>query len=314
MTTFVGRERELAKLSTLLHKSIPSLIVIKGRRRIGKSRLLLEFGKKVGRVHVLTGLAPEKGVTAKKQREEFARQLEVEFGIRGVKSEDWGDLFWQLAQQTNRGRVLVVLDEVSWMAMDEPTFLPKLKVAWEMYFKKNTQMILALCSSISMWIDENLLSSTGFVGRQSLIMTLKELPLNECNTFWDPVSTQISPQEKLLTLAVTGGIPRYLEEIDPTQSAEHNIKQLCFSPEGILFHEFGQIFSDLFGEKKVIYESICSALAQGAADAKTIYERVGLKGGGGDYEHLDRLVLSGFISKSYSWHFSDGTLDRKSVV
>lgn len=95
MARFIGRKRELSKLKSLLDKKLPRLIFLKGRRRIGKSRLLLEFGKIVGRVHILTGLAPEKGITAKDQREEFARQLGIEFGLRGIKTDDWGDLFWQ---------------------------------------------------------------------------------------------------------------------------------------------------------------------------------------------------------------------------
>jgi uncharacterized protein len=85
---FIGRKRELAQLKKLLDKKLASLIVLKGRRRIGKSRLLLEFGKTVGRAHVLTGLAPDKGVTAQDQRKEFARQLGVEFGLRGIKTDD----------------------------------------------------------------------------------------------------------------------------------------------------------------------------------------------------------------------------------
>jgi uncharacterized protein len=219
-------------------------------------------------------------------------------------------LFWHLAEQTKKGRVLVVLDEVSWMAVDEPTFLPKLKVAWESYFKQNPQLILALCSSISMWMDDNLLSSTGFVGRQSLVMTLKELLLEECNEFWDGLGSRVSAQEKLLTLAVTGGIPRYLEEMNPHLSAEQNIKNLCFIPEGILFREFNQILSDLFGDKKTLYREICESLALGAADAQTIYKRIGVKGAGDDYKHLKNLTLSGFIARDYRWHFNSGEVAK----
>lgn len=310
MSKFIGRKRELDTLNQLINKKIASLIVLKGRRRIGKSRLLIEFGKQVGRVHVFTGLAPDKGVTAADQRKEFARQLGVEFGLRGLSTDDWGDLFWHLSQQVKTGRVLLVLDEVSWMAMDEPTFLPKLKIAWESYFKRNSKLILALCSSISMWIDENLLSSTGFVGRQSLAMTLKELTLEECCQFWDDVGGQVSVQEKLLTLAVTGGIPRYLEEINPNLSAEQNIKNMAFIPEGILFREFDQIFSDLFGDKKEQCRAICEALALGPADATTIYKRLDMKGSGDDYKFLNNLVLSGFISKDYSWHLQTGKIAK----
>lgn len=310
MTKFIGRKRELAKLGTLLDKKSPALIVVKGRRRIGKSRLLSEFGKMVGHVHIFTGLAPDKGITAKDQRIEFAHQLNREFGLRGLKTDDWGDLFWQLAAQVKTGRVLVVLDEISWMGHDDPTFLSKLKIAWEMYFKENPYLILALCSSISMWIDKNLLSSTGFVGRQSLVLTLKELSLPECGEFWRDQEKLVSPLEKLTTLAVTGGIPRYLEEINPNLPAEQNIKNLCFSPEGILFREFDQIFSDLFSDKKTLYSEICACLALGPVDAKTICQHIGLSGNGDDYTHFENLVLSGFIAKDYSWHLKNGKMAK----
>lgn len=310
MTDFIGRKRELTRLKGLLTQKRPKLIVLKGRRRIGKTRLLTQFGKSVGKVFVLSGLAPDRGITAKEQREEFARQLDVEFGVKGIKTDDWGNLFWHLSQQVQKGRVLVVLDEISWMAMDEPTFLPKLKIAWETYFKKNPEIILALCSSISLWIEDNLLSSTGFMGRQSLILTLKELSLDECGGFWHHIGSRVSAQEKLLTLAVTGGIPRYLEEIDPNLPSEENIKKLCFTQEGILFQEFDQIFSDLFGGKKHLYKDICEALAQGSLDAQTLYQKIGLKGTGGDYKHLKHLALSGFITKDYSWHLNNGKLAK----
>lgn len=306
----MGRRAELSKLKSLLDVDSPKLIIIKGRRRIGKSRLLQEFGKQVGKVHIFTGLAPDQGITAKSQREEFARQLGVEFGVRGLKTDDWGDLFWHLSQQIQSGRVLVVLDEISWMATDDPKFLPQLKVAWESYFKKNSKIILALCSSISMWIDENLLSSTGFMGRQSLTITLQELPLNEVSEFWDSVGSRVSAQEKLLTLAVTGGIPRYLEEINPNLPAEQNIKNMCFSQEGILFREFNQIFSDLFGSKKSLYREICECLALGHADAQTIFQQIGMHGSGDDYKLLTNLELSGFIARDYVWNLKSGSQSK----
>ena len=109
---------------------------------------------------------------------------------------------------------------------------------------------------------------------------------------------------------MTGGIPRYLEEINPSLSAEQNIKNLCFTPEGILFHEFDQIFSDLFATKQTVYREICEVLALGSTDAKTIYQHIGLTGGGDDYTYLKSLVLSGFVTKDYSWHIKNGEMAK----
>lgn len=311
MLKFVGREKELKILNSLLNKRIPHIIVMKGRRRIGKSRLLQEFGKSVGKTYLFSGLPPEEGVTAQHQREEFARQLGVNFGLRGLSTNDWGDLFWHLAEQTKKERALIVLDEISWMASDDPTFLPKLKVAWDLYFLQNSKIILALCGSISIWIEENILSSTGFMGRQSLIMTLDELPLSDCAQFWNN-GNPVSSQEKLIMLSVTGGVPRYLEAINPKISSEQNIKELCFMKEGILFSEFDQIFSDLFHKQKELYRNIVEQLASGPQEAKNIFESLDLKGGGDDYQHLENLEKAGFLARDYTWSIKEEKISKLS--
>lgn len=72
---FIGRHRELAKLRQLAEKRIASLIVLKGRRRIGKTRLAEEFGKDFRRTRLFTGLPPTEGITAQLQRDNFLFDL-----------------------------------------------------------------------------------------------------------------------------------------------------------------------------------------------------------------------------------------------
>lgn len=120
----------------------------------------------------------------------------------------------------------MVFDEISWMGLCDPTFLSKLKDLWDVYLKQNDRLILIICGSASSWIDRHLMSNTGFVGRVSFTLTLRELSLAECRQFWPK---HISIFEILKVLSVTGGVPKYLEEIDPKSSAEDNIRQLCFT-------------------------------------------------------------------------------------
>lgn len=133
--------------------------------------------------------------------------------------------------------MIVLLDEISWMGSRDPAFPGKLKTAWDTQFKKNDKLILVLCGSASTWIERNILSSTGFVGRVSRTLTLEELPLRDCASFWPDADGNVSPYEKAKILAVTGGIPRYLEEVDTNRSSEENIKRLCFSRGGLLVTE-----------------------------------------------------------------------------
>jgi len=291
----------------LLHavnRKTANLIVLKGRRRIGKIRLLAELAKYVKKAYFFAGIAPTPQTTAQSQREEFVRQLSRVLGIPLVKADDWGDLFWFLAEASKSGQTLIVLDEITWMGSEDPDFLGKLKNAWDTYFKHNPECTVVICGSMSAWIEENILSSTGFLGRPTLDMTLRELPLDKCVEFWD--GKQLSAYELLKLLTITGGVPRYLELIDPNLTAERNIQQLCFSPNGVLFQEFEKIFSDLFNKRSVIYKNIMLTLIDRGKSQTEIIKSLNMVKSGRFSDYLNDLVMSGFIKQHYSWSIKTG--------
>lgn len=302
---FFGRKRELSLLNELLEKRIASLVVVKGRRRIGKTRLIQEFCRPFKTLRFV-GLPPEQKVTAQDQREEFCRQLQEQIGVPGLKADDWGDIFWHLSQYTQNGRVVVVLDEINWMGSHDSTFLGKLKTAWDEKFKTNTEFILILSGSMSGWINQNILSSTGFFGRISLDLTIEELPLHDCAHFWQPYEERISSYEKFKILSVLGGVPRYLEEINPKISAEENIHRLCFRKEALLFNEYDRIFTDLFGKKSLTYKKMVEALSQGPETAENILKQIKMPKGGTVSRYLHDLQLTGYITKDHTWSLLTG--------
>jgi len=299
---FFGRQAELNRLNGFLSKRSASLIVVRGRRRIGKSRLLKEFGKQM-KSFFFSGLPPKikKKITSSAQKREFVTQLQQQ-GIPGVDPDDWSNLFWHLAQHTREGRVLIVLDEISWMGSKDPDFLGKLKNAWDLHFSNNPQLILVLCGSISSWIEENILSSTGYLGRVSLDLYLQELPLNDCSAFWEPNKNRISSYEKFKILSVTGGVPLYLELIRPELSAEENIRDICFTRGGLLVREFEQIFSDLFSRRSKSYKEMVEYLTDGPKELSEFCKALKKSRGGSYSDYMDNLVEAGYVKRDFSWH------------
>lgn len=302
---FIGRQNELAELQRQAQKNIASLIVIKGRRRIGKSRLIEEFCKNY-KSYTFVGLPPNDRTTKESQLDEFANQLGVALNLDNIPAIDWNQLFLLLAKHTANGRYVIVLDEISWIGTKDPDFLGKLKNAWDLHFKKNTKLILIICGSASAWIEKNIMLGTGFVGRVSFTLTLEELSLTECNVFWRNVGSAFSAYEKFKILSVTGGVPRYLEEIQPKNNAEFNISTLCFKSGGLLVNEFRQIFSDLFGSRNAKYKQIVKLLVQGSLEYGEICEKLGVAKTGRISEYLNDLVLSGFVSKDFTWDTKTG--------
>lgn len=310
-TSFVGRKQELQALTKLLKKATASLVVVLGRRRIGKSRLIEEFGKNYT-FYQFSALPPTDKTSKQSQMDEFSRQLHTQTGLPEVYVDDWSKLFMLLADKAKSNRVVILFDEISWMGSKDPDFLGKLKNAWDMYFKKNPALVLILCGSASAWIEKNVLSSTGFLGRVSFRLTLDELPLPECNQFWAANRGRISAYEKLKILAVTGGVPRYLEEIKPALSAEENIRDLCFTKGGVLVNEFDEIFSDLFSNKSTTFKKIVVELANGPMEIKDLCQKLNMVAAGFISECLDDLVESGFISRDYTWRVDSGEVSKLS--
>lgn len=312
MDAFIGRQQELESLHGLRQKMSSSLVVIWGRRRIGKSRLIEEFVKREKiRSFAFTGLPPEGKVTAQDQRDEFSRQMAMQ-GLTSMEATDWGDLFCHLAKQVTEGAVLILLDEISWMGSKDLLFLGKLKISWDLIFKKNPQLIMVLCGSISTWIEKNIINSTGFFGRISLYLRLDELPLYRCNEFWGRRAEMVSPYEKFKLLAVTGGVPRYLEEVNTALSSNENIYNLCFKPEGVLVHEFDRIFHDLFARRGVIYKQIAQAVRAGNLDQSTLLAKLSLDKGGAISGYLKDLEKAGFLSRDFTWDLHNGKLSKAS--
>jgi len=308
---FVGRKRELERLDSLFQKKSASLVVVRGRRRIGKSRLIEEFAKGK-RFFVFSGIPPVDGTTKQSQRDVFTKQLGNQIGLGGIQVQDWADIFTLLAQHTKEGHVVILFDEISWMGSKDSTFLGKLKNAWDLEFQKNPNLILILCGSVSTWIEQNIVSSTAFFGRISLYLTLEELPLSDCNKLLEVLGFRGSIYEKFKILSVLGGVPWYLQQLQSNLNADDNIKSLCFLKDGMLFNEFNLIFYDIFEKRSEIYRPIVETLVNGVMEYNQISQALKYPKSGALSSYLEDLIQSGFITRDYTWIIKKGNPSKLS--
>ena len=295
---FVGRNEYFDDLSSLWWKSSSSLVACRGRRRIGKSRLIEYFADKTAESFLFfEGLPPRKGMTNRKQLDNFSTSLAQQTNRPRVVMENWHDAFFWLNEAIDdSARTVVLLDEISWMGGYDADFAGHLKWAWDKLFHRHDRLVVVICGSVSAWIKENILDNTGFAGRFSRDYILPELPLSACPAFWGPVAGTTSSREMFDVLSVTGGVPRYLEEIDPALSAEENIRRLFFTPQGKLFKEFDDMFAAVFGDAAKTKKSILKALAAGPKSGAELSAELGLANTGHFAEHLRSLAEGGFIT------------------
>ena len=295
---FVGRKEYIDDLSALWRKSTSSLVACRGRRRIGKSTLIEQFAEKTAdRFFSFEGLPPRKGMTNRDQLANFGALLAQQTNRPRLVFESWHDAFFWLNEFIDdKKRTVVLLDEISWMGAYDPDFPGHLKWAWDKLFHKHDKLVMVVCGSVSAWIKRNILDNTGFAGRFSRDYILPELPLSVCPSFWGATAGSVSTREMFDILSVTGGVPRYLEEIDPALSAEENIRRLFFTPQGKLFKEFDDMFSAVFGEAATTKKAILKALAEGPKSGAELSAELGLSNTGHFADHLRSLADGGFIA------------------
>lgn len=295
---FVGRNEYIDDLCALWRKSTSSLVACRGRRRIGKSTLIERFAKVSAEVFLsFEGLPPRKGMTNRDQLENFATCLARQTNSPKLVIETWHDAFFWLDRAIDDGkRTVILLDEISWMGAYDPDFPGHLKWAWDKLFHSHDRLVMVVCGSVSAWIKENILDNTGFAGRFSRDYVLPELPLSVCSAFWGRSADNVSSREMLDILSVTGGVPRYLEEIDPALSSGENIRRLFFTPQGRLFKEFDEMFASVFGDASLTKKAVLGALAKGPRSGAELAKELGMANTGRFAEHLRSLAEGGFIA------------------
>ena len=295
---FFGREDQMEQLEALWAKRVSSLVTCRGRRRVGKSTLVEEFARRSGaRFIKIEGVRPGDKTTAADELRAFAKQLARQTEAAKEPQEAWYSAFGVLdGQIRDKERTVVLLDEVSWLAHGDETFADYLKIAWDNALKKHDRLILVVCGSVSTWIRDNIIGNRAYVGRRSLDMVVPELPLRECVRFWGRSASRTDVREIIDVLSVTGGIPRYLEEINPRLSAEDNIRRLAFLPNGVLRDDFDEMFNDVITAKPRFTARVLRTLVDGPKSCAEVEKTLGIGKGGDVSKAMSILEESGFVS------------------
>ena len=295
---FYGRRDLEQRLEDLTGKRVSSFVTCRGRRRIGKSTLIEHFARKIGAQFIkVEGLKPRSGLGNEDELRAFAEQLAGQTDAEPTTPANWLFAFKRLDREINDDeRTVVLLDEVSWLGHYDKTFAGTLKIAWDNMFKKHDRLIFVVCGSVSTWIRDTIIDNRAFYGRRSLDLIVKELPLSECVRFWGDAAARIPKREIFDVLAVTGGVPKYLEEINPALSAAENLRRMCFHPKSPLREDFDEMFTDVITKQPSFTAKVLRTLVDGPCSLTEIADKLGVVKSGNITDSLVQLTESGLLS------------------
>ena len=158
---FAGRDVQFERLKGLWkRRKGAALVTCTGRRRIGKSRLIQEFGNRhADAFFQFQGLPPREDQTDSDQLRHFGERLAEYMGLdEPLAVKSWTQAFALLERLLPAGgKSVVLLDEISWMGRHDKDFAGKIKDAWDTRFANRSGLVVVLCGSVSTWIEKNII-------------------------------------------------------------------------------------------------------------------------------------------------------------
>lgn len=285
---FIGRRNELALLRDELASPHASLAIVHGRRRVGKSTLIREAVEE--RPHISYQATR---VTASLNLEAFktetARVLGADELLNSIS--DWLGMLHYLARAAEHlSGLTIVLDEFPYLADADPALPSIVQKFWDSGAARAGNLKLLLCGSIISQMQELLAEQNPLYGRKTLVLDLAPLPLRDATQF----VSRYEAETRLQTFAVFGGMPFYLQFLDPGARLQHNIVRLLLTPTGSLIDEPMVLLQSELREVSR-YASVLAAIAAGCTKHGEIVGRIREIGDSktlGPYlEKLDRMRL-----------------------
>jgi AAA+ ATPase superfamily predicted ATPase len=297
---FYGRSYEENKIQQAIDSNQAELGIVYGRRRIGKSSLLMQFKKRKGDLYFeALGRNSNKeteddNYTTPKQIAHFVQQLAKQTQSPPVKADTWDEAFDALTYVISTGKHYVVFDEFPWMAVERTELVSKVKFYWDNHWKKNPAITLVLCGSIMSYMVKHVVHSHVLHNRKTFEIKLDPLPAHEAKKFFKNYRSDFEIAKFLM---IFGGIPKYLEQINPKVSLSENMDRLCFQKDAFFVSEFETVFKEQFKVVK-IYEEIVSKLAKKSSSKEDLAHSLHKQTrGGGLNSYLKTLENADFVKK-----------------
>lgn len=297
MAILIGRKKEQKILQRAYQSNQSEFVVVYGRRRVGKTMLIRKtFANQFA--FDMTGIA---NADTLQQLENFHAKYKKLTGEKDlVRPENWFFAFQRLTtylETKEEERLVIFIDELPWFDTPNSDFVQALEHFWNSWAATREDVVLIACGSAASWMVNELMNSYGGLhNRITKRIRVEPFDLKKAEILLKIKNPQITRYQVVQLYMVMGGIPFYLEAVEPGLSATQNVQELCFSMNGLLRLEFTNLFNALFkGANRHISVVRAIATKVKGLTRSDILQATSLTNGGTLTEILDDLEKSGFI-------------------
>lgn len=262
---FIGRDKEMTLLEELYVSTKFEFLVLYGRRRVGKTSLLVEFIKKHKAIFFS---AQEKNNALNLQ--DFSKCVQFYFeGMSFTPFSDWEQAFKYIGSKCGDEKLVLIIDEFPFVASEYPAIKSILQHTIDHSWRDKNITLILCGSSISFMENEIMGYKSPLYGRSTMQLELKAFDYLESSKFFPYYSLT----DRLLSYGILGGIPCYLASFDPSKSLKWNIAHNILRTGAFLQNE-PQMLLKMELREPNIYNSIFEAIAFGASRLNDIATKI----------------------------------------
>lgn len=209
MKQFVDRDSELGFLKNEFQREDSSLVILYGRRRVGKTALLSEFIKGKRALYFL--VTEESEAQNRSAFQDIVADFTGNSLLKNAMVDNWELIFQTLLQDTKADtlgkKIIIAIDEFQYLGKSNPAFPSVFQRIWDTMLKNANVMVILCGSLISMMESQTLNYNSHLYGRRTGQIKLKPIPFRHYQEFFP----EKSRRELIEFYSVTGGVPKYIE-------------------------------------------------------------------------------------------------------
>lgn len=291
---FIGRQAELKFLEDRYQSKRGEMIVLYGRRRIGKTETLREFCKDKPHIY----FACTQSIDQVQLRNFSARMFTQDLPQKAYISEfaSWDQAFQAICDLPfGPAKKLVVIDEFPYLCQGNPSIPSILQNLWDQKLHAENVMII-LCGSAMSFMEKELLAEKNpLYGRATGIYKMEEMSFYDAIQFFP----KYSPRDLVVAYAILGGIPHYLRQWDPDLSIRANVQGRILTKGCVLYSEVEFLLHQELRESP-IYNAILEAVALGNTRLSDISQKSLVENTSKTSVYLKNLTDLGIVEREFS--------------
>jgi len=296
----IARDQEIKELNRMMKSDRSEFVAVYGRRRVGKTFLIRKFFEDRFDFY-MAGIA---NCGFQEQLNEFNKAL-AKYGC-DKKAANWFDAFNYLSEILSMNpefKKVVFIDEMPWLDTPKSNFIQALEHFWNSWGSAQNNIKFIVCGSSASWITNKLINNHGGLHNR-LTYRIEVLPftIEDCKKYFKSRKFSLNDMQIAQCYMIMGGIPFYLDFLDPEIPFSKNIDRLFFDRRGYMRTEFDNLYSSLFKncEEYIKVVEILSEKKKGLS-RKEILDNFGKATSGTLSQILDNLELCEFIRSYYSY-------------